>query len=103
MTSHEISENRARKRYLASKKGSEGVEADWTPFRVAEKLYKAKWPKPDLVNVLDLATLQCQRTEELSSSGWIGGRSKARRLASTQDTACAPPCSAFAIPEIPGG
>lgn len=101
MATHEISPNRARKRYLASKKGLDSVDVDWTPFRATEKLFKTKWPKPDLANVLDLATLFEHRTEEVSQSGWMGGSTTARKIATTLHNSDNR-TSAFAVPEIPG-
>jgi alkylated DNA repair protein alkB homolog 1 len=41
---------------------------DWTPFRVAEKRYKARFPPPDLSDVLDLNLLD----EENDILGWQG-------------------------------
>lgn len=32
------------------------VDHDWTPFRASEKKLKARFPPPDLSNVLDLST-----------------------------------------------
>lgn len=101
MATHEISPNRARKRYLASKQGNEGTDADWTPFRVKEKHFKTKWPKPDLANVLDLATLFEHRTDEVSQSGWTGGSTSARKIATTLPNSYGQNL-AFAVPEIPG-
>ncbi|KAK0483564.1 hypothetical protein IW261DRAFT_1463923 [Armillaria novae-zelandiae] len=72
------------------------VDADWTPFRAAEKMYKARFPPPSLANVLDLATLDDGRSEEIEAGVWVG-RSEAvefRELKSTR--------RAYAIPSIPG-
>ncbi|KZT11624.1 uncharacterized protein LAESUDRAFT_784182 [Laetiporus sulphureus 93-53] len=64
---------KARKRYLKSLRNrNDQVEPDWTPFRAAEKRYKARFPPPDLTNVLDLATLDASRTGEISRGGWRG-------------------------------
>lgn len=51
---------------------NEHVESEWTPFRVAEKKYKARFPPPDLSNVLDLAVLDESRVDEISGGGWSG-------------------------------
>ncbi|KAH8833809.1 hypothetical protein DL96DRAFT_1810196 [Flagelloscypha sp. PMI_526] len=49
---------KAKKQHFNSIKARDSnVEADWTPFRAAEKKYKAKFPPPNLDAVLDLALL----------------------------------------------
>ena len=45
---------------------------DWTPFRTAEKLFKARFPPPDLSHVLDFALLDASRSEEVLTGGWKG-------------------------------
>ncbi|KAF8231323.1 hypothetical protein L208DRAFT_1470560 [Tricholoma matsutake] len=45
---------------------------DWSPFRAAEKRYKARFPLPDLSNVLDFATLDSARTHEIQQGVWSG-------------------------------
>lgn len=44
----------------------------WTPFRAAEKAYKARFPPPDLRSVLDLAMLDPARRDECARGGWAG-------------------------------
>lgn len=64
---------KARRQYIkATKNRPRDVENDWTPFRAAEKKFKARFPPPDLSNVLDLATLDPARTEEVSQGVWAG-------------------------------
>ncbi|KIY50920.1 hypothetical protein FISHEDRAFT_38493 [Fistulina hepatica ATCC 64428] len=49
---------KARRQYLkATKSRNKDVEQDWTPFRAAEKRFKARFPPPDLSDVLDLSLL----------------------------------------------
>ena len=64
---------RARKHhYKSTKNRVEGLDKDWTPFRAAEKKYKARFPPPDLSNTLDLALLDEARSSEIERGGWKG-------------------------------
>lgn len=61
-----------RKHWKSTRNRPEYVDADWTPFRAAEKKYKAKFPPPDLSSVLDLAAADPSRAEETARGGWRG-------------------------------
>lgn len=50
----------------------EHADADWTPFRAAEKKYKARFPPPELSQVLDVAAGDPSREDEVNNSGWRG-------------------------------
>jgi alkylated DNA repair protein alkB homolog 1 len=64
---------RARRHYhKTTKNRAEGIDTDWTPFRAAEKKYKARFPPPDLSDVLDLALLDASRSAEIERTGWKG-------------------------------
>ncbi|KAI0031696.1 hypothetical protein K488DRAFT_51500 [Vararia minispora EC-137] len=64
---------KARKRHIKTiKNRRENVEADWTPFRAAEKKYKARFPPPDLSHVLDLALADGSRAKEIEMGWWKG-------------------------------
>ncbi|KAJ3520201.1 hypothetical protein NM688_g9197 [Phlebia brevispora] len=64
---------KARRQYLKSTRNKDDrIEAQWTPFRAAEKKYKAKFPPPDLSDVLDLALLDDTRSGECKLGGWSG-------------------------------
>ena len=64
---------RARKHhYKSTKNREENLDKDWTPFRAAEKKYKARFPPPDLSDVLDLALLNEARDSEIERGGWKG-------------------------------
>jgi alkylated DNA repair protein alkB family protein 1 len=64
---------RARKlHYKSTKNREEDPDKDWTPFRAAEKKYKARFPPPDLSDVLDLALLDKSRSSEIEQGGWKG-------------------------------
>ncbi|KAF9457178.1 hypothetical protein BDZ94DRAFT_1176154 [Collybia nuda] len=45
---------------------------NWTSFRTVEKKFKARFPPPDLSNVLDLATLNPAKTNEVQGGVWTG-------------------------------
>jgi alkylated DNA repair protein alkB homolog 1 len=61
-----------RHHYKTTKNRTEGLDTDWTPFRVAEKKYKARFPPPDLSDVLDLSLLDQARSSEIERAGWKG-------------------------------
>ncbi|PCH38450.1 hypothetical protein WOLCODRAFT_161586 [Wolfiporia cocos MD-104 SS10] len=64
---------KARKKYLNTTRNRDAhVEADWTPFRAAEKRFKARFPPPDLSDVLDVAVSDESRAEEIVKGGWRG-------------------------------
>ncbi|KAF8628479.1 hypothetical protein AX15_003990 [Amanita polypyramis BW_CC] len=70
-------------------------DPDWSPFRVVEKRYKARFPHPDLSAALDLATLDPRRSHEISLGLWRGSPDA---LPFTELT----PKKVYAIPRIPG-
>lgn len=61
-----------RHHYKATKNRAEGLDTEWTPFRAAEKKYKARFPPPDLSDVLDLALLDATRSAEIEQAVWKG-------------------------------
>jgi len=63
---------KAKRQYIKATKNRKDTETDWTPFRAAEKKYKARFPPPDLSNVLDLALLDPNRVDEISRGVWAG-------------------------------
>lgn len=84
-----------------TKNRNNDLEVDWTPFRAAEKLYKARFPPPNLSNVLDLAMLDNTRSNELEAGFWTGSRDSIEAtelpLKSASDSS-----RAYAIPAVPG-
>ena len=90
---------KARRLHLKTTKNrNPELELDWTPFRAAEKKYRARFPPPDLSNVLDLATLDHTREPEIQQGVWRG-RSDAvehKRLVATHRV------KAFIVPRVPG-
>ncbi|KAH9926101.1 uncharacterized protein B0H18DRAFT_1006549 [Fomitopsis serialis] len=98
---------KARRLHLkATRNRNQDVEADWTPFRAAEKKYKARFPPPDLSDVLDLATLDAFRAEEVSRGGWYG-RADAIQCTEIELNDCneAGPSTgrkAYIFPDVPG-
>ncbi|KAI0792875.1 hypothetical protein C8Q75DRAFT_791959 [Abortiporus biennis] len=70
---HSAAYKKARKKFLkTSKNRAESSDTDWTPFRTAEKKFKARFPPPDLSNVLDLAAGDPSRADEVQRGGWMG-------------------------------
>ena len=64
---------KARKAYLKSTQNRASDDShDWSPFRKAEKKFKAKFPPPDLSKVLDLALLDERRQKEVEGGIWKG-------------------------------
>ncbi|EIW60838.1 uncharacterized protein TRAVEDRAFT_36424 [Trametes versicolor FP-101664 SS1] len=61
-----------RKHFKSTRNRPEQVDAEWTPFRAAEKRYKARFPPPDLSDVLDLAAADPTRAEEIARGKWHG-------------------------------
>lgn len=92
---------KAKRQYIkATRARDHNIELDWTPFRAAEKRYKARFPPPDLSSVLDLATLDPCRVDEISRGGWTGRVDTVRyRDITGRDGSSA---KAYAIPSIPG-
>ncbi|KAF9053611.1 hypothetical protein BDZ89DRAFT_1056195 [Hymenopellis radicata] len=80
---------------------SNAVESDWTSFRAAEKFYKARFPPPNLQNVLDLATLDDSRSSEIEAGFWLG-RAEAVEYSEMPLKNASDTRKAYAIPAIPG-
>ncbi|TFK42638.1 hypothetical protein BDQ12DRAFT_623854 [Crucibulum laeve] len=92
---------KAKRQYQkATKNRNPEIDLDWSPFRAAEKRYKARFPPPNLSNVLDLATLDTSRQPELSRGIWVGN---ANAIVS-QKLACPAGrmVDAYILPRIPG-
>ena len=64
---------KARRQHLKTTRNRDNVvDLGWTPFRAAEKRYKAHFPPPDLSQVLDLATLDKTRADEVANGAYCG-------------------------------
>jgi hypothetical protein len=87
---------KARRQFYKATKNRPTVDQDWTPFRAAEKRFKARFPPPDLSQVLDLAQLDESRQQELAQGVWQGSASpfEYKRLSGSSN--------ACVIPAIPG-
>ena len=74
-----------------------------TSFRSAEKTFKAKFPPPDLSNVLDLALLDRSRGDEINSGVWRGRADaiETREIRLSDDSPLRSR-KAFCVPRIPG-
>jgi len=95
---------RARRHHYKSAKNNraEGLDADWTPFRAAEKKFKARFPPPDLSDVLDLALLDHVRSSEVERGGWKGRADAVQTREIDLLRATARMRKAFAVDGIPG-
>ncbi|KAJ7905407.1 hypothetical protein B0H14DRAFT_2660170 [Mycena olivaceomarginata] len=91
---------KAKRQYLNSTRNRKNtVELDWTPFRAAEKRFKARFPPPDLSGVLDLALLDDTRTPEIQAGIWKGSSDldfRELRLETSSNI------KAYTTPRIPG-
>ena len=56
----------------ATKNRPANIEQGWTPFRAAEKRFKARFPPPDISSVLDLASPDESRAPEIELGHWVG-------------------------------
>ncbi|OCH83880.1 hypothetical protein OBBRIDRAFT_474804 [Obba rivulosa] len=61
-----------RQHFKTTRNRSPHVDSEWTPFRAAEKKYKALFPPPDLSDVIDLALLDDTRADEVVGGVWRG-------------------------------
>ncbi|TFY52641.1 hypothetical protein EVJ58_g9900 [Rhodofomes roseus] len=99
---------KARRRHLKAARSRQHAEheTDWTPFRAAEKKYKARFPPPDLSDVLDLATLNTSRAEEVLRGAWHGRADAAayKGIELNDDNDAGPSTGrrAYIFPDIPG-
>ncbi|KAG6911483.1 hypothetical protein DXG01_014557 [Tephrocybe rancida] len=90
---------KARRLYFkATKNRNPDLELDWSPFRAAEKKYKARFPPPDLSTVLDLATLDPARDDEIQQGVWKGSSSVPHAELSVAERSS----KFYTIPQIPG-
>ncbi|KAG6832365.1 hypothetical protein H0H92_002633 [Tricholoma furcatifolium] len=90
---------KARRLFLkATKNRNPDLELDWSPFRAAEKKYKARFPPPDLSSVLDLATLDPNREQEIHKGVWRGSTTIQHRELPIAGRSS----KIYAIPQIPG-
>ncbi|TEB35865.1 hypothetical protein FA13DRAFT_1623777 [Coprinellus micaceus] len=88
---------KARRQFYKATKNRPAVEQDWTPFRTAEKSFKARFPPPDLSGVLDLAQLDPSRQKEIERGVWKGSTEPFpyRRLEGCERSICV-------VPAVPG-
>jgi alkylated DNA repair protein alkB homolog 1 len=92
-----------RHHYKTTKNRAESSDSDWTAFRAAEKKYKARFPPPDLSDLLDLALLDVTRFVEIEQTGWKGSADavqvKAISLKGDEERVR----KAYTITDMPGG
>jgi alkylated DNA repair protein alkB family protein 1 len=85
-----------------TKNRSKDIDAEWTPFRAAEKKYKARFPPPDLSHVLDLASTAWDASETLASGCNLYCNGVEVIPLGQSGSASPSVCSAFSIPQVPG-
>ena len=94
---------KAKRKFLKNTKNRpEHTDGDWTPFRAAEKKYKARFPPPDLSSVFDIAASDPERVEELKRGGWKGRTDAIEHRAINLDLGEGPSKKAYVFPAIPG-
>jgi len=90
---------KARRNELRNARNRQPLDdLEWTPFRIAEKKYKAKFPPPDLSAVLDLALLDNEREEEVRSGAWVGNATAQEY----EEIGVCRGCKAYCLPKVPG-
>ncbi|KAF9480110.1 hypothetical protein BDN70DRAFT_877998 [Pholiota conissans] len=94
---------KAQRQYLkATKNRPANIESEWTPFRAAEKRFKARFPPPDLSSVLDLACADAHRAREIHDGYWKGDPNAIEVVEILLKTVRKEPAKAFTVPQIPG-
>jgi len=89
---------KAQRQYLkATKNRPANIDQEWTPFRAAEKKFKARFPPLDLSSVLDLATHNDVRIPEIKDGVWAGSPEAVECIQILSNTK-----SAYIVPQIPG-
>lgn len=103
-TSDEKAYKKAKKLYEKSlhSRPPEQLGTDWTPFRAAEKRFKARFPPPDLSDVLDLALLDPGRSDEILNGGWKGNPAALSHERIDIKLDDGPPKSAYVFKSHPG-
>ncbi|KAF8323205.1 hypothetical protein DL93DRAFT_2162389 [Clavulina sp. PMI_390] len=89
---------KAYKHYLKS--SNTAPTTTWSPFRIEEKFYKSRFPRPTLANVIDLNHTEDNIEDEtLQRVGWSKGTCDAETVQSIRTTDGS---NAFRIKSIPG-
>ena len=91
---------KARRQHVKTTRNRDNVvDLGWTPFRAAEKRYKAHFPPPDLSQVLDLATLDRTRADEVANGAYCGRYD----AVSVRELEPKNQSKVYAVTRIPGG
>ena len=94
---------KAQRQYLkATKNRPANISGEWTPFRAAEKRFKARFPPPDLSSVLDIACADDQRAREIDDGRWIGSSTAFQTVGLECTSGSRESAKAYTIPQIPG-
>lgn len=96
---------KAKRQYIKTTKNrSKDIFAEWTPFRSAEKKYKARFPPPDLSHILDLASTTSDAETLVSGCSLYCNGVEIKPLPQSESTSpyATNVCKAFAVPSVPG-
>jgi len=89
---------KAQRQYLkATKNRPANIDQEWTPFRAAEKRFKARFPPPDLSTVLDLACRDESRLQEIEEGVWMGCSNAIECIDISGGNT-----RAYTVPQVPG-
>lgn len=94
---------KAKRQYIKTTK-NRSKDIEWTPFRSAEKKYKARFPPPDLSHVLDLASTTSDAETLVSGCSLYCNGVEIKPLSQSESASpcVANLCKAFAVPSVPG-
>lgn len=89
---------KAYKHYLKSSQTA--PTSTWSAFRVEEKFYKTRFPRPDLHNVIDLTQMDGPTGDEvLNQAGWTCGGCDSEVV---QEIRMLGDTRAFTVADVPG-
>lgn len=89
---------KAQRQYIkATKNRPANINQEWTPFRAAEKRFKARFPPLDLSSVLDLASRNDAKISEIKNGVWAGSPDAVECIQMDPDTR-----KAYSVQQIPG-
>lgn len=95
-------QKKARRQHAKTTKNRPAdIKEGWTPFRAAEKRFKAKWPAPDMSGVLDLHD-DGIAGESTGRSSWRGSRDVVEWTQANVSVDEKGEGKAFIFPRVPG-
>jgi alkylated DNA repair protein alkB family protein 1 len=94
---------KARRQHLKTTRNREhDADINWTPFRAAEKRYKARFPPPDLSQVLDLATLDKAGADRVAKASWSAVGVQELTLAPNTPNSSQAMVKSYTLSRVPG-